>query len=176
MKEKGSHSSLGHTHSRRALFMPPGIIYMYYARGGDSLNFTCRGEGNAVLIKSAFPIAEAQDDLSGIHLMMKNNPGPKGKQRPIEKLCSGQTLLCRSLGLKVPDWNTRQLDPENFSVADDSYVPEQIIQTTRLGINKQRDAQLPYRLIDAKFASNCSKNPMRVRNWQMGREYTIFSP
>src|SRR3990167_6381914 len=55
LDDKGSHASLGFTHKRRALFMPAGTIYMYYARGGDSLNISCQGKGNAVLIKSAFP-------------------------------------------------------------------------------------------------------------------------
>ncbi len=31
MEEKGSHASLGFTEKRRALFMSPGTIYMYYA-------------------------------------------------------------------------------------------------------------------------------------------------
>ena len=53
--EKGSHASLGYTDKRKALFMSPGTIYMYYARGGDSLNVSCRGKGNAVLIKSGYP-------------------------------------------------------------------------------------------------------------------------
>jgi DNA-3-methyladenine glycosylase len=35
---------------------------MYYARGGDSLNFSAHGPGNAVLIKSAYPW---QDEVSG---------------------------------------------------------------------------------------------------------------
>src|SRR4051812_17780624 len=43
LEDKGSHASLGFTEKRKALFMPPGTIYMYYARGGDSLNFSCRG-------------------------------------------------------------------------------------------------------------------------------------
>jgi len=32
LTEKGSHSSLGWTEARRAMFMEPGTIYMYYAR------------------------------------------------------------------------------------------------------------------------------------------------
>src|SRR3546814_17486805 len=40
LAEKGSHASLGYTHKRRALFMDGGTVYMYYARGGDSLNFS----------------------------------------------------------------------------------------------------------------------------------------
>ena len=40
LEERGSHASLGETPSRRALFMEAGTIYMYYARGGDSFNFS----------------------------------------------------------------------------------------------------------------------------------------
>ena len=55
LNDKASHASLGYTPKRQALFMSPGIIYMYYSRGGDSFNISCRGKGNAVLIKSAVP-------------------------------------------------------------------------------------------------------------------------
>ena len=55
LEEKGSHASLGETPSRKALFMEAGTIYMYYARGGDSFNFSCSGPGNAVLIKAGIP-------------------------------------------------------------------------------------------------------------------------
>ena len=41
--DKGSHASLGFTHARRALFMGGGTLYMYYARGGDSLNIGATG-------------------------------------------------------------------------------------------------------------------------------------
>ena len=39
--DRGSHAHLGYTEKKKALFMEPGTIYMYYSRGGDSLNFTC---------------------------------------------------------------------------------------------------------------------------------------
>ena len=48
--EKGSHASLGYTEKRKALFLDGGHIYMYYARGGDSLNFSAQGPGNACLL------------------------------------------------------------------------------------------------------------------------------
>ena len=68
LEEKGSHASLGYTEKRKALFLDGGHIYMYYARGGDSLNFSAKGPGNAVLIKSAYPWV---DDLISTAL-----PGP----------------------------------------------------------------------------------------------------
>ena len=59
LADKASHASLGYTEKRKALFMPAGTIYMYYARGRDSLNSSAQGEGNAVLIKSAYLLSSA---------------------------------------------------------------------------------------------------------------------
>ena len=56
LNDKASHASLGFTEKRKALFMPTGTIYMYFSRGSDSLNISYHGEGNAVLIKSGYPI------------------------------------------------------------------------------------------------------------------------
>ena len=79
--DRGSHASLGFTDKRKALFMDPGTIYMYYSRGGDSLNFTCSGNsGNAVLIKSGYPLLAGGSDQSQaeamLHKMRELNPLP----------------------------------------------------------------------------------------------------
>ena len=74
LDEKGSHASLGYTEKRKALFLDGGHIYMYYARGGDSLNFSAQGPGNAVLIKSAHPWL---DELS-----LKLDAGAVGNNEP----------------------------------------------------------------------------------------------
>lgn len=163
LEEKGSHASLGFTEKRKALFMPPGTIYMYYARGSDSLNISCQGKGNAVLIKSAFPFEDQLTHPDAIHEMQKLNPLPSGLLRPVKKLCNGQTLLCRSLNLKVMDWDQKQADPSCFYFDDVNQQPEQIIQTTRLGIPHGRDESLLYRFIDYKFSSYCTSNPLTKR-------------
>ena len=168
--DKGSHASLGYTEKRKALFFDGGHIYMYYARGGDSLNFSAQGPGNAVLIKSAYPW---QDPLSGpasLARMRLNNPDTQGRPRPDQKLCAGQTLLCKALGLKVPDWDAKCFDPERLRVDDVSEVPSQIIQTTRLGIPHGRDEHLMYRFVDADYAAYCTRNPLR-RGQVEGRDY-----
>jgi DNA-3-methyladenine glycosylase len=155
--EKGSHSSLGFTEKRKALFMPAGTIYMYYARGADSLNVSCLGEGNAVLIKSAYPYCDESSAKNMLEVMQKNNPAKNGSVRPIEKLCSGQTLLCKSLGLKVKEWDQKQFIENQFFIEDVGYKPEQIIQTKRLGIPVGRDEHLLYRFIDSKHMRFCTK-------------------
>lgn len=87
--------------------------------------------------------------------MQSLNSHPSGKSRPLEKLCHGQTLLCRALNLKVTDWDQHTFDPDQFYIEDVHTAPETIIQTTRLGIPLGRDELLPYRFIDHDFVKNC---------------------
>ncbi len=173
--EKGSHASLGFTQKRAALFMPPGTIYMYYARGNDSLNFSAKGEGNGVLIKSAFPYVDRMNSEQAVSIMQTLNPGNNGV-RPPHKLCNGQTLLCRSLDLKVVDWNQKTLQTGRLILDDVGYQPERIIQCARLGIPAGRDEHLPYRFIDHKDAPRCTSNPLTKRQWREDVDYRILVP
>ncbi|KPW92922.1 DNA-3-methyladenine glycosylase [Pseudomonas syringae pv. coryli] len=171
--EKGSHASLGYTEKRKALFLDGGHIYMYYARGGDSLNFSAEGPGNAVLIKSGFPWTDATSDENALVQMQLNNPDASGAMRPAQRLCAGQTLLCKALGLKVPVWDAKRFDPEKLLVEDIGQTPERIIQTTRLGIPAGRDEHLMYRFVDAGYARSCTRNPLR-RGQVEGRDYLFL--
>lgn len=158
--EKASHASLGFTEKRKALFMPPGTIYMYYSRGGDSMNISARGEGSAVLIKSGFPYIDELSPKNTIKIMQRLNPQKnKPEPRPIEKLCSGQTLLCKSLNIKVVDWDAQNFCADKFYIEHCGIKPKGIIATTRLGIPEGRDEHLPYRFIDKEFAAFCTKKP-----------------
>lgn len=163
MADKSSHASLGFTEKRKGLFMPPGTIYMYYSRGGDSLNISTQGEGNAVLIKAGYPyLSQHKDDETMLKVMQtlnpcKNHPG----LRSVEKLCAGQTLLCRALGLKVKTWDQQQFSKNLFYIKDMGEVPSYIYQTTRLGINPERDSHLPYRFIHGDYSNYCTKKPAK---------------
>ena len=174
LEEKGSHSSLGYTPKRKAMFMPPGTIYMYYARGGDSLNLSVRGRGNAVLIKAGIPWVDAQSPASTVKLMQRLNPVTgSGRERSPARLCAGQTLLCRALHLKVPDWDQQAFDASVFYIDDCANVVRRIIQAPRLGIPAGRDEHLLYRFIDYETASASTRNPLTKRNAQEGTDYVI---
>ena len=175
LAEKGSHASLGYTEKRRALFLPGGHLYMYYARGGDSLNFSAEGPGNAVLIKSASPWLDEFSPAAALLAMQRLNPDAQGRPRTPERLCAGQTLLCRALALKVAQWNGQRCDNQRLFVEDLGLRPTQILQTTRLGIPPGRDEQLPYRFVDASFARCCTRNPLR-RGQVEGRDYRRLQP
>lgn len=169
MTERGSHSSLGETASRRAMFAPPGTIYMYYARGGDSLNFSARGPGDAVLIKAGVPVADSSNKGRDIELMQTINPGAKGA-RPERQLCRGQTLLCRSLALRVPEWNGRLPDSDAFHLAAGS-PPDEILVCRRLGIPAGRDEHLHLRFVDAGLSRYATRNPVTARTVGSGSDY-----
>ena len=161
LNDKASHASLGFTERRKALFMPPGTIYMYFSRGSDSLNISCRGKGNAVLIKSGYPIKNSGNFDTMIKIMQYLNPSKnKPGVRKIEKLCSGQTLLCKSLNLKVKDWDKKQFNLNRLFISDQKDNPEKILSTHRLGITKGRDEHLFYRFVDYRLSKYCSKNPI----------------
>lgn len=174
LKDKASHSSLGYTKKRKAMFMPPGTIYMYYARGHDSLNISCGSEGDAVLIKSAFPFVDNISPENNINIMQKLNPAKDGSLRTKEKLCAGQTLLCKSLDLKVPEWDQQQFNNNSFYIEEMNNPSSKIIQTTRLGIHHERDAHLNYRFIDFDYAKYCTSNPLTKIMYKEGKEYIIL--
>lgn len=173
MDEKGSHSSLGYTEKRSAMFMVPGTIYMYFARGRDSLNVSCYGEGNAVLIKSGYPYIDKMSPSETIKMMQQLFS--KDKIRSIGKLCNGQTLLCCALSLHVREWDKAQFDDTLFFIDDVGYCPEKVIQARRIGIPKGRDEDLLYRFIDFDYTKNCTSNPLSKRTWREGVDYLILN-
>ena len=110
------------------------------------MNISCRGEGNAVLIKSAQPYVDKKSPEENIKIMQTMNP-INGLMRDIEKLCAGQTIVCKSLGIKVPEWNAKTFDKKRLYIEDVDITPENIVETTRKGIPKGRDEHLPYRFM-----------------------------
>lgn len=174
LDERGSHSSQGYTDKRAAMFMPAGTIYMYYARGEDSLNISAKGEGNAVLIKSGVAWFDDKSPRSNLKIMQRLNPVKgSGRLRPEERLCSGQTLLCAALGLKVIHWDQQQFNANHFYIENTGYRPERIIQARRLGIPAGRDEHLMYRYIDYANAKQCTSNPLTKRDWKEGQDYVL---
>jgi DNA-3-methyladenine glycosylase len=176
LAEKASHASLGYTDKRRALFMPPGTIYMYYARGGDSFNVSCAGAGNAVLVKAGRVPAEHPAAAALRAALGRRVPLPSGRARAAARLCSGQTLLCRALGLRVPDWDGVAIGTGGLRLLDVGGRPREVLRTTRLGIPPGRDGHLPYRFVDAAFAAQATVNPLGRRRLEASGVQRIAVP
>jgi len=191
LEDKASHASLGFTEKRRALFMPAGTIYMYYARGGDSFNVSVRGAGNAVLFKAGLPLMtdhlpriaragprwnwSAEEASAMLRVMARLNPLPSGSARPVQRLCGGQTLLCKALGLKVRTWDARPLPSAGLTLVDIGYRPARIIRTRRLGIPAHRDPHFFYRFVDLDRAQSATRLPLS-RRAREGTDYEWVIP
>jgi DNA-3-methyladenine glycosylase len=167
--EPGSHSSKGITKAKEALYMPPGTVYMYYSRGSASIGFSTLGNGNALLIKSGIPFVEGSEGSNMLAKMHELNP-LNGRKREDHLLCSGQTLICKSLGLKVKDWNQKKMDEHNLRLEDIGYIPKSIVACRRLGIPKNRNYQLLHRVFDAKYSKSTTKDP-RTKTSQERLDY-----
>ena len=161
LNDKSSHGYLTFSEKRRALFMNPGTIYMYHSRAGASLNISAKGEGSAVLIKSAIISDLDILNLEMIEAMLKLNNKLKGV-RKINNIMSGQTLVCNSMNIEINTWNANCFNEDLF-IFDRGYMPEKIIETLRLGIPREKDSNLLYRFIDYRYASRCTKNPLTVK-------------
>lgn len=175
LDDPASHAYLGRTPSREPMWMPPGTIYMYHSRAGASLNVSCGTGPEAVLIKAGLPVVDARSPQAALDAMHRLNPAPSGgSRRPERRLCAGQTLLCRSLGLTVAAWTGRQFDPERFYVEARKAQPR-IISTLRLGIRPERDDGRRSRYVDRDHARSATSNPLR-RGARAGRDYWEIEP
>ncbi len=106
--------------------------------------------------------------------MQLNNPlSNELPLRPPMKLCSGQTLLCKSLDITVKEWDQKQFNSDQFFIEDVNLHPSQIINAKRLGIPSDRDGHLLYRFIDFDNVKYCTKNPLSVKNNQLNKDYFI---
>ena len=76
-----------------------GTLYMYYAHGGDSLNFSCGQQGgSSVLVKSGFPNS---NNPSVLQKMRELNPTASGTpNRSLDKLCNGQTRISERMSFE----------------------------------------------------------------------------
>ncbi len=170
--ERASHSSLGRTPAREPMFDAPGTLYLYWSRGGPSMNVSADGPGDAVLCKAALPIVDGLSPPESLDLMHTLNPAPDGGRRPDHRLCSGQALLCRALDLRVAEWTGRRFDPQEFLLQDDVVRPA-LVQARRLGIPAGRDEHLPWRFVDREHARSATRNPLTVRGATEGVHYWV---
>ncbi|MCO4771303.1 MAG: DNA-3-methyladenine glycosylase [Deltaproteobacteria bacterium] len=173
LDEPASHSSLGRTPSREPMFAPPGTLYLYWSRGGPSLNLSARGSGDAVLIKAAVPHVDSVSPPQALEHMRTLLPPLANGPRATHRLCSGQSLLCRALDLHVKEWTGLRFDPARFVLEDLGDRPE-LVQARRLGISAVRSTGLPWRFVHREHVRSATKNPLTRRGAAQGVDYWML--
>jgi DNA-3-methyladenine glycosylase len=140
-----SHSYRGQTPRTAVMFGPAGHLYVYFTYG---MHYCCNivvgppEHGAAVLIRAVEPVvgvsnmAERRDGRSGIELT--NGPAKLCQALAINKTLNGHDL--RQSPLKL--------------IAQPSIPPDQIIQTTRIGISRGQDVSWRFYIAGNPYVSN----------------------
>jgi DNA-3-methyladenine glycosylase len=138
--DPASHAARGPRIANRAMFGPPGHLYVYLSYGlHDCANVVCRpaGEGAAVL-------ARAAEVLCGLDLVVAR----RGRAVPKGRL-DGPGKLCQGLGIDRSHDGLDLLDPASpVRLADGGPEPgEVVVAGPRIGLTKEVERPWRFRLL-----------------------------
>ena len=148
-QDAASHAYRGPTARNRAMFGPPGHLYVYFSYGVHwCANVVCgpAGLAQAVLVRALDPVA-------GLDLMRAAR-WTSQRHRSDRDLCRGPGRLCQALGIDrsldgadlVRQPAARGRTPDRIWLADDGTPPpDRPLVTTRVGISVAAD--LPWRFL-----------------------------
>jgi DNA-3-methyladenine glycosylase len=130
--DPASHSFSGRPTPRtRAMFGPPGGLYVYFTYGQhfcSNVVTGSTGEGSAVLLRAAEP-------LEGLDVMGANRGGSTLRQ-----LCSGPARLAQAFGIAREDDGTDLVrDDSLFLLSGEPVAPRAAGRSTRVGVRVGAD-------------------------------------
>lgn len=139
------HAAVGRTARTDPLYGPPGNAYVYFIYGVHwCFNAVTReaGQASAVLVRAIEPV-------DGIELMRERRP----RARRIEDLTNGPGKLCAALGIDG-HYNRLPLQEPPILIRRGAPVaPEDIVETTRIGITRAADWPLRWYVASSSFVS-----------------------
>ncbi len=145
MEDPASHSFRGHTPRTAPMFGAAGTIYVYFTYGMHyCFNIVTgpKGHGQAVLIRAIEP-------LEGIEIMQRNRA--RGLTLSKYQLTNGPAKAAQALGITAALSGTTIWDgPLRLEAG---FEPEQIVQTTRVGITKAVDQPWRFYIQDNPYVS-----------------------
>jgi len=138
------HAYRGMTPRNRAMFGPPGRVYIYFTYGmHHCFNVVTAnpGVGEAVLVRALEP-------LEGIDIMRKR----RGRER-LREICSGPARLVQAMGLG-PTMYGHDLTAEPLVIIKGTAISEEeVAVTTRVGISTGKDLPLRFYLKENVYIS-----------------------
>jgi DNA-3-methyladenine glycosylase len=140
-EDPAAHAFAGRTARNAVLFGPPGFAYVYFIYGMYyCLNVSCEPDGKAgcVLIRALEPL----EGLATMAKLRKLHSASKPRL-----LTSGPGRLCQALDITRAAHNGLNVTSKSscLRIEDDTYRPESILVTPRIGI--RHAAELPARFL-----------------------------
>lgn len=145
--DAASHSYKGRTPRTDVMFGPSGHLYVYFTYGMHYCgNIVTGGEGHGsgVLLRAAEPLVDSA-------VLSARRGGITGIN-----LTNGPAKLCQALGIdkKMNGHNLRQTPLQ--LVLRPAVPPENIVQTTRIGISQAKDVPWRFYIKDNAYVSRLS--------------------
>lgn len=156
--DPASHSYRGQTARNAVMFGPPGFVYVYFIYGNHyCLNVTCWPEGRAGAV-----LFRAGEPLEGLDAMAAARGISLSTERDLKRLTSGPGNLAQALGITRERDNGKDLTStkSDLYIADDGFVPRDILVTPRIGITKAAERPLRYVIAGNAFVSGLRRRPM----------------
>jgi DNA-3-methyladenine glycosylase len=149
-----AHSAAGRTQRNQVIFGPPGHAYVYFIYGVHyCLNFSCMPEGQAgcVLLRAIEPMEGLEEMAEARGLDSERLHSISG----LRMLTSGPGRVCEALRITRQTLNGEKLYTEAspLKIVEDGWRPNEICQTTRIGITKSHDMPLRYLIAGNAFVS-----------------------
>ncbi|HEU5174187.1 MAG TPA: DNA-3-methyladenine glycosylase [Gemmatimonadaceae bacterium] len=139
------HAAAGRTNRTDPLYGPPGTAYVYFIYGVHwCVNAVTREAGlaSAVLVRALEPV-------DGIELMRHRRP----RARRVEDLTNGPGKLCAALGITGVHNRLGLQRPPILIRRGPDVDPDDVVETTRIGITKAADWPLRWYLRSSAFVS-----------------------
>lgn len=138
--DKASHAYGGRRTARtEIMYAPGGVAYVYLCYGVHHLFnvvTNVKDVPHAILIRAIEP-------MEGREIMMQR----LGISKWNDAIGAGPGKVTKALGIKVED-SGFSLTSDQLFLADDGYVPKEILATPRIGVDYAgEDALLPYRFV-----------------------------
>ncbi len=155
--DAAAHAAAGRTTRNAVLWGPPGHAYVYFIYGVHyCLNISCLpdGEAGCILIRALEPVAGIMEmaRARGLHHLHG------GSVHDLRMLLSGPGRLCQALGITRPRDNGKDMLSRNsdLQVLADSFSPDEIAVTPRIGITKSAEMPLRFAIKGNRFVSGKS--------------------
>lgn len=149
-----SHSATGKTKRNAIMFGEGGYLYVYKIYGIHHCINIVSGEnksGEAVLIRAIEP-------LNGIETMIERRGTDK-----VHMLCKGPGNVAKAFGFTLAD-NGKMIGGDELTIQFNKITDEEnILKSTRIGINKSKDLELRFYLKNSRFVSGKNYN-QKVNN------------
>lgn len=142
--DAASHSYKGNTPRTSIMFGPAGYLYVYFSYGMHycmNVVLGANGYGAAALIRAIEPLA-------GQDIMSQNRHGLSAEQ-----LTNGPAKTCQALAVNKAFNGHDLTKPPLMLIIKPPLAPDQIVQTTRIGISKAKDQPWRFFIKNNKYVS-----------------------